>query len=109
MPARRFARYPGEKASERRTVAHMGLAHAFDFDGVLAGFGQLARIGPALHLRASFLQPIEHGGRAVGRVGDHCLATEFLERAGKFFRIAQPDSIAKMLQQPGRALARIRS
>ncbi len=44
LAARRIGFKPGQEPRQRRAVADMRLAHAFDFEAVLAGLGQLAGV-----------------------------------------------------------------
>src|SRR5215472_5757336 len=52
MPARGLAIEPGEEPRDRRAVAAMSGARAFDFDCVLDRLHQRDRIGPARDLAA---------------------------------------------------------
>ena len=70
-PLRRLARQPGQKAGHGGAVAAMRGAGAVEFDRVLAGFRQQARVGGAMDLPPGRREPVEHPGRGGRRVGLH--------------------------------------
>ncbi len=96
---RRLARQPVQEVRQRGAVADMRLARAFDLDRVLAGLGQLHRIGGALDLRAGLVQAVEDRGGGGGGIGDDGLALQRIERRREIGRPAQAHRIAQMQQQ----------
>ncbi len=79
----------------------MRLARAFDLDRILAGLGQLHRIGSVADLRARRVQPVEDRGRGRHRIGHHGLALQRVERGREIGRRAQAHGVAQVLFELG--------
>ena len=66
-------RKPGEEPGQRRAVAPVGVAAAFQLHRILARLGQKTGIGRADDGRAGFGQAVENPGGATRRIGQHAL------------------------------------
>ena len=87
---------PGQIARQCRAVADMRLAHAFDFEAVLAGLGQLAGIGPLADFRVRPGQAVEDGGGGRRRVHQHALALHRIQRGGEGAGLVHLHRISQM-------------
>ena len=95
---------PAEEFGQRRTVADVRLAHAFDFQRILAGLGQLAGVAALPHFRARARQPVEDRGGGAAGIGQHTAAFHGVQCHHEPVGIMHPNRIAQMRQKFGRAL-----
>ena len=102
-----LGRQPMQEAGQRRPVAAVSLAGAFDLHGVLAGPWQGAGIGRGQGLGLAVLQGLEIPGRRSGGVGQHGLALEAGQGRRQVVRALQPHLVAEPGRQIGGHLDRI--